>query len=234
MCLFTFNSIGQTFAPDFTLTDVNGINRNLYNELDSNKTVILDFYLTSCGTCINNIPTIENLWQTYSYSGDSLWIWGIEIGGTSDSSIIAFNQLYNVTYPTFGTLYNDSIINLYNITYAPQYCIICSNKIMKFVSVSNLPDAIDGCKQITNNANINFQAQEKWFNFNNNELHFYLSQSEFPSTLNVYNLLGNVLFTYIINSNSDIVNLNFLNSGIYLISNYSLNGKIINAKILKN
>ncbi len=233
-CVIWFKSNSQTIAPDFSLVDVNGTNVNLYNELNLNKTVILDFYTVSCGTCINNITTNENLWQIYGYNGDSLWFWGIEVGTATDSTIVAFNQQYNVTYPTFSTSNNDSIISLYNITYAPQYCVICSNKLMKFITVSNLAAAINGCKQITNSTNIDYQAQKKWFKYYNNELHFYLLNSELPATFKIYNLFGSLLYDNVLNSNADILNLFFLNNGVYLISIYTSSGNILNAKILKN
>ena len=56
--LFAALTIGTTafaqlpdgsIAPDFTATDITGVEYNLYDLLDAGNTVILDFYATWCG-----------------------------------------------------------------------------------------------------------------------------------------------------------------------------------------
>ena len=42
-----------SIAPDFTATDINGVQYNLYDLLDAGDTVILDFFATWCGHCWN-------------------------------------------------------------------------------------------------------------------------------------------------------------------------------------
>ena len=40
-----------SIAPDFTATDINGVQHNLYSYLDAGYSVILDFSATWCGPC---------------------------------------------------------------------------------------------------------------------------------------------------------------------------------------
>lgn len=138
----------QHIAHDFTLNDVWGVERNLYHALDSGKTVVLDFFITNCGTCQINTLKLDSIWNALGHNGDSLWIWGIECSGRNDSTILAFMQQYHGTYPFFGTLYNNDIINDYNITYTPQYFVVCPDKSMKQVDINNITTAIQGCNML--------------------------------------------------------------------------------------
>ena len=57
----------NSFGEDFTLTDVNGNEFNLYSTLDEGKTVILDLFATWCGPCWNyaELGVLEDLQDAY-------------------------------------------------------------------------------------------------------------------------------------------------------------------------
>lgn len=225
-------SYTQTVAPDFTLTDVTGVTRNLYNELDSGKTVVLDFFSTSCGTCISNIPILENFWQINGNNGDSLWVWGIEINGITDSALLAFHNQYPSTFPSYSTYIEDTVVLLYNITYSPQYWVVCPSHFMKFVSVSNVSQAVIGCRESTSVKENNLFQNENWFSFESNNVHLILSESSFPGTFKVYNLFGKSVLESEIFKNMQNINFNNLPSGVYIISFLSIDGIVLNGKIL--
>ena len=62
-------SNAQTTAMDFNMNDCNGTMHNLYSELDQEKVVILEFFMTNCNPCItagNGLNTMrENLLVQY-------------------------------------------------------------------------------------------------------------------------------------------------------------------------
>ena len=57
--VFTVTQVGfaqlpdGSVAPDFTITDIDGEEHNLYSYLDYGYSVIIDFSATWCGTCWN-------------------------------------------------------------------------------------------------------------------------------------------------------------------------------------
>jgi len=145
--LFLYSNIinAQIIAPDFTLTDIHGNTRNLYQETDAGKIVVIDFFNVYCGTCITNTPALENIWQTYGYNGDSLWVWGIETMGIADSSVLEFENNYFSTFPLYGTSQDDIVIYLYNISYTPQYFVVCPDRNMKGYAIDNIVNGINNC-----------------------------------------------------------------------------------------
>ena len=62
---------GTGFAPDFTVTDLNGSPHNLYDYLDSGYVVVLDFLSITCGHCIMHTPGIINSYATNGPNGNN-------------------------------------------------------------------------------------------------------------------------------------------------------------------
>ena len=66
-----------TNAGDFTITTTDGITRNLYNTLDSGKTVFVDLFYTTCYYCQLYSPVIEEIYQNKGAGQEDIEFWGI-------------------------------------------------------------------------------------------------------------------------------------------------------------
>lgn len=58
---FSNKGKSQTNAMDFTIVDCNGGSHNLFTDLDAGKAVIIEFFMTSCGSCITAAALLEDM-----------------------------------------------------------------------------------------------------------------------------------------------------------------------------
>lgn len=76
-----------SIAPDFTLTDIDGVTWNLYDELNDGKSVVIDIGATWCGPCwtYHQSGVLEDLYTTYGPNGtDQIRVFMVE--GDSDTN----------------------------------------------------------------------------------------------------------------------------------------------------
>lgn len=84
------------------------------------KVLILDFWATYCAPCKEEIPFLNELYQTYRDKG--LEVIGISIEGAGEDVIRPFAEMMRISYPIF--LGGDDIIEAYDIQYIPLTYIV--------------------------------------------------------------------------------------------------------------
>ena len=115
---------GTGYAPDISVTDINGNTHNLYSYLNSDKVVVLELMSTTCGHCQQYAAGTENSYQVYGPNGlDVAEFIALEVNAaTSDNDLANFATTYGVSFPMCNGIF-PSAIN-YQLYYTPSYYVI--------------------------------------------------------------------------------------------------------------
>ena len=99
--LFTIMLFGQAsnynvgdVVDDFTVTDVYGVEHNLYEYADSGKYIYLDFFYDTCGPCQTWQPTYSEFYDRYGCNTGELIMLSINNGSDSDEEVILYEETY--------------------------------------------------------------------------------------------------------------------------------------------
>jgi len=115
---------GTGYAPDISVSDINGNSHNLYSYLNSDKVVVLELMSTTCGHCQQYAAGTENSYQAYGPNGlDVAEFIALEVNSaTSDNDLANFATTYGVSFPMCNGI-SPSAIN-YQLFYTPSYYVI--------------------------------------------------------------------------------------------------------------
>lgn len=171
-----------TTAPNITLTDINGVQHDMYDYLDRGVTVIVDVWATWCGPCINSLPSLEQIWATkgFSATGDSsVMILSIEIDQQTSNEAAIVAQ-YGIPNPVFDTGHTIDDLG-YNTGSLPTFYVVCpdrewTNSIGGINSPNGLLNKVGNCAPVTNNP-IDLRTSFNWYN---GETYFCAGQGVTP------------------------------------------------------
>jgi peroxiredoxin len=130
---FSFQVLHAQKAPDFSFTDIDGIERNLYQTLDEGKMVFLQFFFVECGPCqswatqvqplseklegynveiwalssADNSAAVRKFMKTNGYS----WISGGMDGGSHQAISKFKNMFMFMGYPTYMVICPDRTVS---------------------------------------------------------------------------------------------------------------------------
>ena len=149
LLLLSFNSIAQTnltTAVDFTVTDINGQSHNLFNYLDEGKHVVVDFFFTTCASCIQSVPTLNQAYNDYGCNtGDVIFI-AVD-NGDNDQEVSQYEIDHNSQVPSVSGIDGggNAVVSMYGISAYPTVILIAPNRSIleqDIFPVSNITSAL--------------------------------------------------------------------------------------------
>ena len=119
-----------SIAPDFTITDLDGVEHHLYDILDEGKPVLLDLFAVWCGPCWSFAQTgvFEDFNEAY---GNSVLVLAAEADPSTDVSALYGGSgsigdwTSIIDYPLAN---DDSIADAYQLAYYPTIYLICPDR----------------------------------------------------------------------------------------------------------
>ncbi len=117
-----------TEAVDFSATDVDGKEWNLFNELESGHYVLIDFFFTDCEPCQQSVNNINNAYQYFGSNTSDVTFLSVDYGD-NNSQCNSYNKRYGVKYPTISGKEGggSQICNSFKIPAFPTIILIAPN-----------------------------------------------------------------------------------------------------------
>lgn len=199
-------------ADDFAIEDGNGNTYHLFDTLENNTGVVLAFFGVYCQTCQNHVPELNELAYALDTSSRDFTLWGIDASNIADQEMVnQFAEDYNCIYPTMASLEADSIPDLYDITYTPQYVVICPNRFMTKVPVDEIYDYAIACEPT------GIENNETGFRILSYHSHINIHTAGNEEVmLSLLNSRGQLVHKGLFRGNTNI-STNGLSSGIYIL-----------------
>jgi thiol-disulfide isomerase/thioredoxin len=217
-------------APDFSLTDIDGGDQNLYTYLDAGKTVYLDFFACHCPSCwaYHNTYALRDLYNNHGPSGSisqDVMVLAIEYDTpnginelTGVSGVTQGDWVTGTPYPIINPegAERTAILAAYDVIFYPMIYAICPDRKITLLGTQNEATLYNhvascGAMGIPTNGDEEIQVYS-----GNQALYVKGMDTEEQATIQIYDLSGKVVLTQ--NIMGHLVSLAGFENGVYIYS----------------
>lgn len=134
-----YSQLGNfTVAPDFTVGDLDGNVINLYQLLDQNKVVVLDFFAVWCSNCQSTVPILEEIYAEYGPDGNGeIEMLSLEADPYStNQQVLDYQDQFGGVNPHIND--TKDVPDLYEVRFYPMFYVIAPDRSFTWVSGGDL------------------------------------------------------------------------------------------------
>ncbi len=242
-------SVGDV-VDDFTVTDIHGVEHNLYDITASGKHVYLDFFFDTCGPCQTTTPVFNEFHDKYGCNEGEIYCISMNNGSDSDAEVEAFENTYGGPFNHAPAVSADggagAVDTAFGIAAYPTYCLIGPDNKLLVGDIwplsgvetfeGSFPAGFDpapmecflGTLDAINTSDFIIYPTVS----NGNNINLRLSNQITSVTVAVYDVLGKVVLTNEYNSSSIVLNLN-VNPGNYFVKTITESGSTVKKLIIQ-
>lgn len=223
-------------VDDFTVTDTDGNEHNLYSITAQGKYVFLDFFFVDCGPCQTWQPTFSELHDKYGCNEGEVYCLSINRGNDTDEDVIAYEEMYGGPFNHAPAASMDggsgAVDTNFGVSAYPTFCLINPNNeiinldIWPLTGVETFEAAFPaGFEPEPASCNIlNIGVLENSFNFSiypnpvspNETIQMRLSEVT-SGTVTLYSISGQKLFNRSFDGQEIVLDVK-LSSGTYFVT----------------
>ena len=240
MLMLTITSFGQIngysvgdVVDDFTVTDIHGVEHNLYEYAEAGKHIYLDFFFDTCGPCQATTPIFNEFFDKYGCNEGELIMISMNNGSDSDAEVEAFEEAFGGPFNHAPAISADggagAVDANFNVVAYPTYCLIGPDKTLLVNDIwpinnvgtfeATFPNGVDPevmeCTilGVTDIQNVEFAIVPSVSNGQNISL---VMENQIAKTIQVFDLTGREVYSQNVNANNMAFSLN-VSSGTYLV-----------------
>ena len=236
-------------VDDFTVTDVEGVEHNLYSILAEGKYVYLDFFFDTCVPCQTTTPIFNEFFDKYGCNEGDVFCISINNGSDNDAEVIAFGNAYGGPFNHAPAVSADggagAVDANFGVAAYPTYILIGPDSTLLVGDIWPLsgvetfeatfpvgfdPDVME-CTilGVTDASSFEFVLYPTVSN--GSEINIQLQEQE-ATDINIYDMLGKQVFFNSYNQKDIQLNLN-VTAGTYFVNISSETGSATKTVIIK-
>ncbi|MFT5310006.1 MAG: thiol-disulfide isomerase/thioredoxin, partial [Bacteroidia bacterium] len=119
---FSFSVSAQT-TTNVNIDDIDGVNQDLFAELDAGNIVVLKFFTDWCGICNSTAIEVVAIYNAYQTNGDPVVFWALD-RDPNETNVDATNYRNDnaIPFPVIGEA--STVAVQFGVLYQPEYYIV--------------------------------------------------------------------------------------------------------------